>query len=113
MSEVVQILLENAIKRSPEDGTITISASAIGSGVEVGVKDEGVGVRAEFDNRLFGEDDLYANNPIRKVVGTGLGLGIARQVIEIHGGRLWVEGGGSELRFTVPLLWKDRAEASR
>ena len=107
LTEVVQILLDNAIKRSPDLGSITISASVKGSGVQVAVKDEGVGVRSEFDNRLFGEDDLYANSPIRKVVATGLGLGIARQVIEMHGGRFWVDGAGSELHFIVPVLWKD------
>ncbi len=107
LSEVVHTLIENAIQRSPEGGVVTIAAWASGSGVEVSVKDQGVGARAEFDNRLFDDDDLYANNPIRRVVGTGLGLGISRRVVEMHGGRFWVEGGGSELHFSVPVLWKD------
>ena len=80
------------------------------------MKDEGLGVRLEFDNRLFGEDDPYANNPIRKVVGTRLGLGIARQVIEMHGGRLSVVspvGRGAEFRFTLPVLWRNRQGSLR
>jgi signal transduction histidine kinase len=111
LTEVVRTLLENAIKRSPEGGRVTVSAKVGTLGVEVSFKDEGVGAQADFDNRLFGHDDLYANNPIRKIVGTGLGLGIARQVVEMHGGRLWLNGGGSEFHFNIPVLWRDREAA--
>jgi PAS domain S-box-containing protein len=111
LSDVIGTLLENSAMSSPADGRVTIATAASGSGVVVIVKDEGVGVRLDFDNRLFGADDPYANNPIRKVVGTKLGLGIARQVIEMHGGRLSVVspvGRGSEFRFTLPVLWRNR-----
>jgi len=104
LGEVVRTLLENAIKSSPDGGLVTVTSMPADAGVEVVVRDEGVGVRAEFDNRLFGQDDLYASNPIRRVVGTGLGLGIARQVVEMHGGRFWVErleGQGSEFHFSL------------
>jgi two-component system, sensor histidine kinase and response regulator len=104
---VVRTLLGNAVKYSPEEGHITIGTAAQGDLVMDSVRDEGVAARADFDNRLFGHDDLYANNPIRKVVSTGLGLGIVRQVVEMHGGRLWVdrvEGHGSEFHFTLPAL---------
>jgi PAS domain S-box-containing protein len=111
LSQVVHALMENAIKRSPEGGHIMVSAAANGSGVEVSFKDEGVRAQSEYDNRLFGKEDLYANSPIRKVVGTGLALGIARQVVEMHGGRFWVNGGGVEFHFSIPVLWKDREEA--
>jgi PAS domain S-box-containing protein len=116
LSDVIDVLLENAAMSSPADGLVTITTATSGSGVVVIVKDEGVGVRLEFDNRLFGEDDPYANSPIRKVVGTRLGLGIARQVIEMHGGRLSVVspvGRGSEFRFTLPVLWRNRQGTHR
>lgn len=116
LSDVIGTLLENAAISSPADGRVTITTAAGGSGVVVIVKDEGVGVRLEFDNRLFGADDPYANNPIRKVVGTRLGLGIARQIIEMHGGRLSVVsavGRGSEFRFTIPVLWRNRQGSHR
>jgi len=105
LAEVVRTLLKNATRYSPEGGQITVASRVEGTEVEVWVRDEGTGARADFDSRLFGVADLYADNPIRKVVGTGLGLGIARQVIEMHGGRLWVdrlEGKGSVFHFRVP-----------
>jgi PAS domain S-box-containing protein len=115
LSEVMHTLVANAVMRSPVGGTVTVTTAAGPAGVSVGVKDDGVGVRAEFDDRLFDQDDLYANSPIRKLVGTGLGLGIARQVIQLHGGRLWVvrtPRGGSEYHFTLPVNWRDRVAAS-
>jgi signal transduction histidine kinase len=107
LSEVVRTLLRNAIKYSPVGGLIVIASTTRGGQVEVSVKDEGLAVRADFDNRLFGDGDLYTNNPIRKVVGTGLGLGIARQIVEMHGGRIGVdhlERVGSISHFTLPVM---------
>ncbi|HEY1421572.1 MAG TPA: ATP-binding protein [Candidatus Dormibacteraeota bacterium] len=105
LTGVLRTLLDSALKYTPEGGQVTVLSRLAGQDIEVGVRDEGTGVRADFDNRLFGQDDLYANNPIRKIVGTGLGLGIVRQVVEMHGGRIWVEKmeqGGSEFHFTIP-----------
>jgi two-component system sensor histidine kinase VicK len=106
LSEVVRTLLANASRYSPERGRICVSTNLSGHTLTITVADEGVAARADFDNRLFGQDDLYANNPIRKVVGTGLGLGIVRQVVEMHGGRVWtdsIEGKGFEFHFTLPV----------
>jgi PAS domain S-box-containing protein len=115
LSEVIRILLTNAVMRSPTAGVVTVTTAAGAAGASVGVKDQGVGVRAEFDDRLFDQQDLYANSPIRKLVGTGLGLGIARQVVQLHGGRLWVvrtPEGGSEYHFSLPVTWRDRIAAA-
>jgi PAS domain S-box-containing protein len=106
LSEAVRTLLANASRYSPERGRICVSTNLSGHTLTITVADEGVAARADFDNRLFGQDDLYANNPIRKVVGTGLGLGIVRQVVEMHGGRVWtdsIEGKGFEFHFTLPV----------
>jgi signal transduction histidine kinase len=73
---------------SPADGVVTVTTAVGAAGVGVGVKDQGVGVRADFDDRLFDQDGLYANSPMRKLVGTGFGVGMARQVVQMHGGRL-------------------------
>ena len=104
LGEVMRTLLGNAVKYTPDGGDITVAAAVADATVTVTVRDQGVAVRADFDNRLFGENDLYANSPIRKIVGTGLGLAIVRQVIEMHGGRVWVdrvEGKGSAFHFTL------------
>jgi len=115
LREVIRSLLDNAARYSPDGGRITVTASAAGAVVTVTVRDEGEAVRSDFDNRLFGQDDVYADNPIRKVVGTGLRLGIDRQVIEMHGGRFWVdrlEGKGSESHFTLKAISSVPASAA-
>src|SRR4029077_19190589 len=72
LTEVIHTLLANAVMRSPKGGTVTVTTTLGTAGVSVGVKDQGIGVRAEFDDGLFDHDDLYADSPIRKLVGTGL-----------------------------------------
>ena len=115
LSEVMHTLLRNAVMRSPAAGVVTVTTAAGAAGASIRVKDQGVGVRAEFDDGLFDQGDVYANSPMRKLVGTGLGLGIARQVVQLHGGRLWVARtpeGGSEYHVTLPVTWRDRVAAA-
>ena len=105
LSQVVRTLLDNAVRYSPDGGNVSVTSRMKDLDVEVVVRDQGTAARSDFDKPLFGVDDLYADSPIRSVVGTGLGLGIARQVVEMHGGRLWAErldGSGSELHFIIP-----------
>jgi len=115
LSEVMHTLLANAVMRSPAGGVVTVTTAIGAAGVRVGVKDQGVGVRADFDDMLFDQRDVYANSPMRRLVGTGLGLGIARQVVQLHGGRLWVvrtPEEGSEYHFTLPVTWRNRVAAT-
>ena len=114
MAEVVHTLLAYALRHSPYGSEIVVTSGESDGQVTVSVRDHGLGRRADFDNRLFGEGDLYTNNPIRKVVGTGLGLGLARQIVEMHGGQIGVdhlEGAGSISHFTLPALGSNRTAA--
>jgi PAS domain S-box-containing protein len=106
LSQAIGTLLHHAVTFSPDGGQIVVTSRTHVGQVEVSVRDQGLGARAEFDNPLFDQRDIFANNPIRKVVGTGLGLGIVRQIVAMHGGRMWIdqlEGIGSESHFTIPI----------
>ncbi len=105
VAQVVANLLSNAIKYSPAGGEISVTSRTLDGFVEVGVRDHGTGIAPEFARRLFNRYERYEKNS-SKIVGTGLGLAIARQIIEMHGGRIGVEsqlGAGSDFRFTLPL----------
>jgi PAS domain S-box-containing protein len=104
--QVISNLVSNAIKYSPDGGEVTISTAAENGQVRVAVKDQGIGIPPEFIGRVFGRYERFENTKTSKVVGTGLGLAISRQIIELHGGKIWVEstvGSGSIFQFTVPI----------
>ena len=106
MIQVISNLVTNAVKYSPDGGEITISTTGGNGEVHVSVKDQGVGIPPEFIGRLFGRYERFESNRTSQVVGTGLGLAISRQIIELHGGRIWVEstvGEGSTFQFAVPV----------
>ena len=104
IAQVVANLLSNAVKYSPEGGEIVVTSAAQDGHVDVSVRDHGIGIAAEFVQHLFSRYERYekTNN---KILGTGLGLAIARQIIEMHGGKIWVvsePGHGSDFHFTLP-----------
>jgi PAS domain S-box-containing protein len=106
LTQVLANLLSNAIKYSPDGGEIAVKSRLDGSFVEVSVKDQGLGIPAEFIGRLFGRYERYEDKHAGKIIGTGLGLAITRQIVEMHGGKISVEstvGSGSEFKFTVPV----------
>jgi PAS domain S-box-containing protein len=106
LSQAIGTLLHHAVTFSRDGGQIVVTSRTHVGQVEVSVRDQGLGARADFDNPLFDQRDIFARNPIRKVVGTGLGLGIVRQIVAMHGGRIWIdqlEGIGSESHFTIPI----------
>jgi len=112
--QVVTNLVSNAIKYSPDGGEILISTHFANGAVDVSVRDHGVGIPADFVDRLFGRFERYENAD--KVIGTGLGLAIARKIIEMHGGKIWVdraEGHGSVFHFTIPAIATATPEAKR
>jgi PAS domain S-box-containing protein len=105
LAQIISNLLTNAIKYSPGGGEILVTSRVSDSSVEVGVRDHGVGIAPEFAKQLFSRYERYEKNS-NKIVGTGLGLAIARQIVELHGGRIWLDsavGEGSDFRFKLPL----------
>jgi signal transduction histidine kinase len=113
--QVVTNLVSNAIKYSPVGGEVLMSTRFANGAVDVGIRDHGVGIPADFVDRLFGRFERYEKSP-SKVIGTGLGLAIARQIIEMHQGKIWVEtaeGGGSAFHFTIPAVATSMPEAKR
>jgi PAS domain S-box-containing protein len=104
--QVLTNLLSNAIKYSPAGGEVVASSSLEGGNVKISVRDRGPGIPTEFVDKIFGRYERYEGNPKSHVIGTGLGLAIARQIVEMHRGRIWVEstlGTGSDFCFTIPV----------
>lgn len=105
--QVVINLISNAVKFTPS-GTITISASPIDGGddgVTVAVADTGIGIAPEDRDKVFEQFGQAGDTLTDKPRGTGLGLAICREIVEHHGGHLWLEstvGAGSTFRFTLP-----------
>jgi signal transduction histidine kinase len=101
--QVLSNLLGNAIKFTPAGGTISLVASAAGDELRFAVRDTGPGIPREQLPHLFGRF-WQASDADRR--GIGLGLSIARGLVEAHGGRIWVEsspGDGATFSFTLPL----------
>lgn len=115
LSVVIRTLLDNAVRYSPDGGRISVSSGLSLNEAIVTVRDQGVGVRANFDNPIFEARDIHAGSAIRKVVGTGLGLGIARHIVEMHGGHMWAERleTGSEFLFTIPVAAPSASKPQR
>jgi signal transduction histidine kinase len=105
LSQVVLNLVGNAIKFTDE-GEIRISGSARNGSFTVAVKDTGPGIAADQQQKIFEEFQQADNSSTRAKGGTGLGLAISRRIVELHGGRIWVEsepGKGSTFAFTLPV----------
>jgi signal transduction histidine kinase len=95
-------LIQNAIRHTPADGSVTVRARPHGGDVEVEVADDGEGIPAGDGERVF--EAFYRGDASRGEDGAGLGLAISRAIVEAHGGRIWLEEGGSgtTVRFTLP-----------
>src|SRR5499427_4133665 len=109
MVEVLYIVLDNASKYAPPGSTIRVSAAVVGPDVELSIADEGPGIpeaaREQVFEKFYRIPGRQSHDPRRK--GIGLGLPIARRLVEAQGGRIWVEssaaGIGTVVRFTLPI----------
>ncbi|NPV69219.1 MAG: hypothetical protein HPY55_01060 [Firmicutes bacterium] len=104
IEQVIYNLLDNAVKYSPDGGLIVVSGRVLPDRVVIAVADQGRGIPPEHLNRLF--EKFFRIGSLERVNGVGLGLPIARQLVEGHGGRIWaesVEGKGTTVYFTLPV----------
>jgi signal transduction histidine kinase len=102
--QIVFNLVSNAVKFTPRDGRIHVSARLDDRQVEIAVADTGPGIAREELETIFEEFKQATEG--KRAEGTGLGLPLSRRLVELHGGRLWVEsepGHGSTFRFTLPV----------
>ena len=104
IEHVVINLLENAVKYSPEEGIISISASAANDTVSVTIADDGPTIPRYERERVF--DKFYRLHSTKHTSGTGLGLSICKGIIEAHGGKIWVDSPhkpGNQFVFSLPV----------
>jgi PAS domain S-box-containing protein len=105
LAQVVTNLLTNALKYTPA-GWVRVSAFEVGGVVQVDVADSGIGMTQDDCRKLFARFFRASTSRGRDIPGTGLGLSITRSLVEMHGGRIWVEsavGQGSTFSFTIPV----------
>jgi signal transduction histidine kinase len=106
VTQVVTNLLSNAIKYSPRGGDVVVRTRQEDETVRISVQDHGMGIPADMLDTVFERYTRVETDQARHIQGTGLGLPIVRQIVEMHGGRVWVEsqiGEGSTFHFTLPL----------
>jgi PAS domain S-box-containing protein len=106
LKQILFNLLSNAVKFTPAAGTVNVSAVRDGDFIEITVADTGIGIREEDIPKLFHPFTQLESVYTKEFEGTGLGLALNRQLVELHGGRIWVKseiGAGSRFSFTVPL----------
>jgi signal transduction histidine kinase len=107
--DVIINLLSNAIKNTPPEGEITIFTEQKDNSIVVSVKDSGVGITEEEKKKLFkkfGKIERYGQSWDINIEGTGLGLYIAKKIVRLHGGNIWVQSEGrnkgSTFSFSIP-----------
>jgi PAS domain S-box-containing protein len=108
--QVVSNLVNNAIKYSPDGGTVTLATRADGGFALISVTDTGLGIPPDEIGHVFERFRRVRSGAAQSIPGTGLGLTIVKQIVEMHGGKIWVEsavGHGSAFHFTVPLAAED------
>jgi hemerythrin-like metal-binding protein len=111
LAQVITNLLSNAIKFTPEDGNIRLNAQYLGDEnglytVQIEVSDSGIGVSPEQRARLFNSFEQAESSTTRKFGGTGLGLAISKRIVEMMGGKIWIQselGKGSDFFFTFTM----------
>jgi signal transduction histidine kinase len=114
LAQVLLNLLGNAIKFT-EDGVVQVQATAADGAFTIAVSDTGPGISEADQQKIFEEFQQVDSSITRKKPGTGLGLSIVKRIVEMHGGRVWVEsllGKGSTFWFTLPVRVEQQKEVT-
>ena len=115
LTQVASNLLNNAVKYSPTGGRISVKSRAEGDTVRIEVRDEGLGIPPEALEMIFERYSRVDSQATKDIPGTGLGLPIVRQIVQLHGGKVWAEselGRGSVFHVVLPLAGAgERVEA--
>jgi len=107
LKQVVVNLLSNAVKFSTDGGSVTVTATQVEDDAHVSVRDTGIGIARDQQERIFEAFQRGGRTPSASAEGTGLGLTLSKQLVDLHGGRLWMEsepGVGSTFSFSIPLI---------
>jgi signal transduction histidine kinase len=102
LQRVLFNLIQNAIRHTPPDGSVTVRAESVSGGIEIEVADTGSGIDGEHRTRVF--EPFYRADGARSDGGAGLGLAVSRAIVEAHGGTIWLEDApvGARVRFRLP-----------
>jgi len=107
LGQVLLNLLGNALQYTPSEGRVWITAAQRGAEIEIAIRDTGIGIPLEHLENLFTRFYRVDKSRSRAGGGSGIGLTIAKHLVEAHGGRIWTEsdgtGKGSTFSFTLPL----------
>ncbi|OQY96528.1 MAG: hypothetical protein B6D41_05090 [Chloroflexi bacterium UTCFX4] len=106
MGQVMSNLLENALKFTPNGGTITLAARVVEQGIEITVRDTGFGIAPGEHEKIFGRFYRIKSGEQLEDKGSGLGLAICHEIVRLHGGRIWAEGEvgqGATFHIVLPL----------
>lgn len=113
MTQVIDNIISNALKYSPEGGKVRFSVREKEGELLVSISDEGMGIPKENVERIFDRFYRVDRARSRAMGGTGLGLAISKEMINAHGGRIWAQsryGKGTSIYFTLPYEIDDGGE---
>ncbi|MGH9267607.1 MAG: ATP-binding protein, partial [Acidimicrobiales bacterium] len=115
LRQILLNLLSNAVKFTPEGGSVGLRVASDGRDLLVSVTDTGVGIDPEYHDMIFDPFAQAGGCPAGNQEGTGLGLAVTKELVELHGGRIWVEsekGKGSRFAFRIPAWARNSMETA-